>query len=104
MINKQKLDKTMTNLGFAERHAGTAALREAVTIMVKSPGMALTKELYPALAAASGSDNWRRIERNMRHAIGRAYDSAGWQWDLFMGKVPPRNGEVIIRLARACSE
>lgn len=104
MIDKQKLDKTMTDLGFAERHAGTAAIREAVTMVVNTPGMMLTKELYPALAAASGSDNWRRIERNMRHAIERAYDCAGGQWDLFLGKVPPRNGEVIIRLARACSE
>lgn len=102
MINEQKLRKTMDNLGFAERHAGTAALRQAVVMAEAQRDVALTKELYPAIAASGG--NWGRVERNMRHAIRCANERCRDRWREWMGPAIPTNGEVIRRLAYGCSE
>lgn len=104
MINEQKLRKTMDNLGFAERHAGTAAIRAAVTMCDAQRDIAMTKELYPALAKATGAETAGRIERNMRHAIASARSSCEDRWLDWMGFAAPTNCEVIRRLADGAKE
>ena len=68
-----KIDYFLREMGHSEAHRGTELLRSAVEIY--TPGMSMTKELYPALAKAAGT-NPARVERNMRHSIARAMERA----------------------------
>ena len=98
----------MNELGHAERQSGTGYIREAVSIYER--GMAMTKELYPALAKAAGSTP-SRVERTMRHSIQSAWGrgSIDEQRRLFGYSVDPERGvpcvsEYVARLAREIDE
>jgi two-component system response regulator (stage 0 sporulation protein A) len=106
-MNEKKLNETMLQLGHDDRTSGTAALRAAVRMYEGQP---LTKELYPAIARATGSTA-ARIERNIRTAIDKAWLRAdpvvqrqifGRSYDLRRGK--PTSGEYIARLAALIRE
>ena len=108
MINEQKMDNLLLELGHDDFNRGTAYLREAVKQY--TPGMMMTKELYPAIAKAHGSTP-SRIERCMRHAIEKAWTRGnqdarqryfGYSVDPERGR--PCVGEYIARLARICHE
>lgn len=103
-IDEKLLDQKMLWLGFRENMTGTQLLRSAVEVY--EPGMALTKDIYPALAKAYGMRP-EAIERSMRSAIDKAMDSAhpdtykecfGWM----MGR-KPMVSEFIARMARVCA-
>lgn len=109
MINAQKLDNVLLTCGLRENLLGTDYTRRAV--MVYRPGMSLTNELYPAVAAAVGSTPGR-VERAMRHAIESGFDRCGYSDEVMTmfgntidpntGK--PRNGEFVARVAYICRE
>lgn len=108
MINVKKLDKVMLVLGHPERCSGTELLRQAVKQW--EPGMAVTKELYPALAAAVGSTP-ARVERAMRHSIEVAWQRGDYsaQTEYFGYTVDPERGrptvgEYLARMARICHD
>lgn len=107
MINEEKLDNVLLELGHDDYNSGTAQIRAAVRMY---EGQRLTKELYPALAKACGSTA-SRIERNMRHSIEKAWSRGseeaqtkyfGFSVDPDSGK--PTVGEYVARLARICRE
>ena len=109
-LNKQKMDEALLELGFPERLKGTEVLRRAAEQYAERPGQSLTKELYPALAEAFNAEP-TQIERNMRHAIERAWRDGnqeyqrrlfGWTYSAQMGR--PTVGETIARIVRFCSE
>ena len=109
MENKQKLDKMLLACGLRDNLIGTEYARRAV--MMYRPGMSITKELYPAIAAACDSTA-SRVERAMRHAIDSGFDRCGYSDEVLTmfgntidpntGK--PRNGEFVARLARLIHE
>ena len=108
MINEAKLDKTMLELGHDDRLRGAEYLRDAVRRY--EPGMLLTKELYPAIAAAHGSTTIR-VERCMRNSIEKAWMRGseearlryfGFSYDLATAR--PTVGEYVARMARICRE
>lgn len=108
MVNEEKLEKVLLDLGYPERLSGTRYLREAVGLFV--PGMAITKELYPAVARLNGTTP-SRIERAIRHATQTAWGrgSVSTQEQIFGYSVNPEtgiptNGELVARLARICDE
>ena len=108
MINERKIDDILLELGYPEHLSGTEALRAAVRLY--RPGMAVTKELYPAIAAAVNSTP-ARVERAIRHATECAWDRQGYGSDSrFFGntispeKGRPTNIELIARLERLCRE
>ena len=108
MINEEKLEKVLLDLGYPELLSGTRYLREAVGLYV--PGMAITKELYPAVARLNGSTP-SRIERAIRHATQTAWcrGSIMVQEMMFGSTINPEtgiptNGELVARLARVCDE
>lgn len=106
MIDGRKLDELMESLSFGEALAGTDLIRRAVTIMDAKPGLFITKELYPALAKATGRSP-QQVERNMRHAISNAVGCCDWletqqAWQQFIGGQNPSVSEVVARLARRC--
>lgn len=103
-IDERLLDNKMIWLGFRENLTGTLLLREAVEMY--RPGMKATKDIYPALAKAHGMRP-ESVERNMRHAIDKAMDSAhpdtyaecfGW-----MRGRKPTVTEFVGRMARVCA-
>lgn len=107
MVNEEKLEQIMLELGHRDSLLGTAYLRSAV--LMYSRGMSITKELYPAVAAAFESTP-SRVERAMRHSITTAWDRGNQDRQLhFFGyTVSPGRGvptvhEYIARMNRVCS-
>ena len=108
MVNEEKLDRILLDLGHDDFNRGTAYIRQAVGIY--QPGMFMTKELYPTLAAAAHSTP-ARVERCMRHSIEKAWARNDFQgqlkyfgWSVDPDKGRPTVGEYVARLARICHE
>lgn len=104
MVNEQKMDEMLLELGHDDFNRGTAYLREAIKMY--KPGMGMTKEVYPAVAKRYGSTA-SRAERCMRHSIEKAWSRGsltarmkyfGFSYSLEMGR--PTVGEYIARVAR----
>lgn len=95
----------LLSLGFATRLNGYALVREAILIKARNPDFAITKELYPAVAAAC-SCRKDHVERSIRSAINNAWKRRDEQvWQRYFhpeadGMVRrPTNGAFITRLA-----
>ena len=106
MIDSRKLDEIMEDLGFAESLSGTELIRQGVAMVEAQRNIYMTKELYPALAKATGRTP-AQVERNMRHAITNAVECCDWAetrmaWQQFIGGQNPTVSEVLARLARRC--
>lgn len=109
MINIQKADKLLILCGLRDCLSGTDYIRRALRIY--RPGMMITKELYPAIAAEVGSTAMR-VERSMRHAIETGFDRCGFSDDvleLFGNTLDPDKGkptvsEFLARIAMVCNE
>lgn len=70
MIDEQKLDDILLELGHDDFSRGTSYIREAVSMY--TPGMRIVGELYSGIAAAHNSTP-SRVERCMRHSIDMAF-------------------------------
>lgn len=109
MINAQKLDNVLLTCGLRDNLLGTDYTRRAVRLY--QPGMSITKELYPAIAAAVGSSS-SRVERAMRHAIESGFDRCGYSDEvmtMFGNTIDPNKGrptvsEFVATVARICRE
>lgn len=107
MINERKLDRMLTVCGLPDNLRGTEQLRVAVRLY--TPGMMVTKELYPAVAAAVGSTTVR-VERSMRTALESGFNRCGYDVDvieIFGNTIDPDKGkptvsEFVARAARLC--
>ena len=109
MINEQKMDDLLLELGHDDFNRGTGYIREGVRHYDAGCRM-MTKEIYPAIAKAHGT-RATAIERMMRHSIEKAWSrndmEAQVKWfgssiDPERGK--PTVGEYVARLARICRE
>ena len=95
------LTAILLQLGISPRISGYEYLREAILLMMKTPGMSLTKELYPSIAEQCKVDA-EQVERSIRTAIQTAWkrrDDALWQQYLpaFGGSVPRPVNAVFLR-------
>lgn len=95
----------LLTLGIPTRLRGYQQAREAILKMAEDPDMAITKELYPAVAEICGGD-WNHVERTIRSAIAAAWKRRDEQvWRQYFPPEPdgtvskPTNGEFITRLA-----
>lgn len=70
MNNEQKVNEMLLELGHNERHRGTQMIRIGAALYERDA--LLTKELYPAIAAATNSTA-SRVERSIRHSICEAW-------------------------------
>ena len=102
-----QVSNLLLSLGFATRLNGYALVREAILIKALNPRYAITKELYPAVAAACRCDK-DHVERSIRSAINNAWkrrDDQVWQNYFYPGpdgQIPrPTNGAFITRLAES---
>lgn len=105
-IDKQRLEHQMVWMGFREVTQGTPMLRDAVEMW--HPGVAMTKELYPAIAKKYGTTA-SRAERCMRFAIEAAAqrgNSAKWGeifgHSVFAAVDAPTVSDFISRMQRVC--
>lgn len=100
-ISNQKLYRLMDGLGFAESTIGTKYIREAVEAAANIDRIMMTKNIYPAIAAAHGEPP-TAVERAIRTAIQKAMRSPMWEWEWrnIGGWNEPTNSEVIMRLLR----
>lgn len=101
------VSNVLLSLSVPTRLKGYNQAREAILLMAKNPDMAITKELYPAVAAICGGDS-DHVERTIRSAIATAWlhrDERIWQ--LYFQPEPdgtmkrPTNGAFITRLAES---
>ena len=107
MTKAERLDRLMISCGLRDSLIGSEYIRMAVDIY--APQMSITKELYPAIAAAANTTP-SRVERAIRHAIETGFERCGWDNDvleMFGNTVDPNRGkptnsELIARLARLC--
>ena len=95
----------LLRLGISSKLRGYRYLREAIALMATDPGQSITKELYPAVAAATGATA-AQVERSIRSAVGSAWEHHDRQiWQLYFpqdarGSIPrPTNAAFICRLA-----
>ncbi len=108
MVNEEKLENCLLDLGFVDSQLGTHYIRRAV--LAHRPGVGMTTEIYPAIAAACDSTS-SRVERAIRHATQSAWGrgSVFVQNKIFGHSISPdtgcpTNSELIARLARVCNE
>lgn len=107
MINEEKLDGLLLELGHDDYSQGTALLREAVK---DYNGQLLTKVLYPQIAKRRGTTA-ARVERNMRYSIEKAWSRCPYDVQIkwFGNSIDPQTGrpqvgEYVARLARICRD
>lgn len=108
MVNEQKMNEVMLDLGHRDNVRGTEYLRAAMRIY--KPGISMTKELYPEIAKGAKTTA-ARVERCMRHSIATAWGRGSWdmQRRYFGYGVNPQTGvptvgEWLARMERLCRE
>lgn len=99
----------LTALSMPSKLDGFKYLREAVPILARNPNQAITKELYPAVAAIFNR-NSKQIERSIRSAIEKAWLKRDDRiWKMYFppdpdGNIPkPSNATFITCLANSIS-
>lgn len=98
------VQRLLTALGLKTTRGGYGCICVALQLERQHPGQAVTKSLYPAIAAKCGG-TVNRVEKAMRDAIRQAWDSRDDRvWQRYFpincreGKCPS-NGVFISRLA-----
>lgn len=106
MINEEKLDRVLLDLGHDDFCKGTALLREAVKMY--KPGMRMITQIYAPIGAAHGMTA-QAVERAMRHTIEKAWTRGDTQTQVeYFGysvnsyDPKPTVSECVARLARCC--
>lgn len=102
---RTQVSNLLLSLGIPTKLRGYGYLREAVLLMAQCPNQSVTKELYPAVAAACGATAVQ-VERSIRNAVQTGYrqqDPTVWHIYFPAGDAgcvrPPTNSEMITCLA-----
>lgn len=93
----------LLSFGICTKHDGYAYLQEAILLMADDPRQAVTKELYPAVAAIYGCKG-KLVERSIRSALDAAWkhrDNQVWQQYFPPSAKRPTNTVFITRLAES---
>ncbi len=94
------VERILLDLGLNPKHQGFRYLCSCVQLMARHPGIPVTKELYPAVAAELNV-NAMQVERSSRTAIEAAWKNGSREaWEKFFpGMDRPSNSVFISRLA-----
>lgn len=101
---RRRVSELLLEMGIPAKLNGYALVREAVLIMAASPGISITKELYPAVAQSCGV-TVNMVERSIRTAISSGWEKGGKQaWQRHFSPddtepLRPSNGSFIAGLA-----
>lgn len=77
-------------------------LRVGVPLFAQDPDQSMTKDLYPAIAALRGRDNWKQVEKAIRDVKEYAYkqrDNKVWKEYFTNTARCPTNRDFISRLS-----
>ena len=88
------------------RQGGFEDLRVGTPLFAQDPGMSMTKEFYPAVAALRGRENWKQVEKAIRTAKEIAYANRNddvWKEYFADTSECPKNKDFIARLAEIVS-
>ena len=88
------------------RQGGFEDLRVGTPLFAQDPGMSMTKEFYPAVAALRGRENWKQVEKAIRTAKEIAYENRNDEvWKEYFSDTSecPKNKDFIARLAEFVS-
>lgn len=105
LVAEDAIKSILVSLGIRPKRVGYECLYVALEIAQKNPGQAITKVLYPAVAAKCGG-NPNRVEKAMRDAIKQAWsdrDDRIWRryFPGFCAKnACPGNSDFISMVAR----
>lgn len=94
-------------LNFPTHLAGYRLLCVALPIFAADPSQTLSKELYPAVAKIMGHSDSRAVERAIRTAIAKAWQTRDVQsWNAYFpgDRVCPNNKRFLSRLAEMMEE
>ncbi len=94
---RARLAGLLQTLDISGKLNGYGYLLEAVPYFGDHPGLSITKELYPAVAACCGSKA-SQVERSIRSAIQTAWERQPEAWSAWFPH-RPTNAEFISRLA-----
>ncbi len=107
---RTRIGDMLIELGISTKLKGFEYTRLAALIMCKDFSQSITKELYPAVAAAFGASA-TQVERSIRNAIEIAWKKRNTQvWSRYFDNqtgenaVKPTNAEFITRLAHAIEQ
>ncbi len=95
--------RLLSELSVPAHKTGYRQLMTAIPLFAKDPRQSLSKEIYPAVAAAIGCGDWKAVEHSIRRAILSAWqyrDPTIWSKYFSDGKKPPSNKLFISVLAR----
>lgn len=71
-----KIYRALLDFGVPSNLSGFRYLHDSIQLTIEQNSLPfrgnITNELYPAVAEMNGTE-WRNVERNMRHAIERAF-------------------------------
>lgn len=102
---RTSVSNILLSLGIPAKLHGYGYLREAILLIAREPDQAITKELYPSVAALCRCAP-KHVERSSRSAIHAAWEKRDERiWKLYFqpgpdGTIPrPTNAEFIRRLA-----
>lgn len=104
VVTVDPIKSILVSLGIKISRGGYTCLCAAIQIERRDPGQAVTKSLYPAIAAQCGG-TWTRVDKAMRDAIKQAWyrrDNAVWQRYFprcCREEKCPTNGEFISGIA-----
>ena len=102
------VSNVLLDLRIPTKLRGYVCAREAVLYLMRSPGMSVTKELYPAVAALCDGTP-AQVERAIRGAIQAGWSVGSEYWDRYFirhadGTIrKPSNAEFLSRIADALS-
>lgn len=102
--SRRRVSELLLETGIPAKLNGYALIRESILIMAATPGLSITKELYPAVAQSCGC-TVNMVERSIRTAIASGWEKGGKQaWQKHFtpedtDPVRPSNGVFIAGLA-----
>ncbi|MBQ2927177.1 MAG: response regulator [Oscillospiraceae bacterium] len=70
---EERCSHLLLSLGYSPSHNGYLYIIDCIQMLHQDSGLALTKEVYPAVAKKHGR-KWRRIERSIRSATEAAWE------------------------------
>ncbi len=91
---RSRITHILVALGVPANFDGYSYLRESVLMIVQKRNMAITKELYPSVAALYNTGvNGKNVERSIRNAIEKAWENRDERiWQMYFA--PGRNGII----------
>lgn len=102
VLSTQKVECFLRQLSFEPHLCGYKMTAMAICILIENPHLSMTKDLYPRVAEAWGTE-WKQVEHAIRNSIQKAYKHRDeWIWKMFFpcgpdGKVEHLTNSLFLK-------